>query len=163
MNAQAQALLPRTGYHFRRLPAETRLWATVQKGGQDDCWLWIGGVDRTKYGRIYVDGKVTGAHRAAWAVTFGPIPDGMHVLHKCDNSRCVNPRHLFLGTHRDNMRDMIAKGRAGLRRGPGIQTYCKRGHVLAKTAEYNKNGTRFCGICKRAVRRQWLDAQRRSK
>ena len=83
----------------------------------DDCWEWQGyrgPVDR--YGRFMVkrpDGKRTPrlAHRASWELHSGPIPSGLQVLHRCDNRRCVNPEHLFLGTQLDNIRDMDAKGR----------------------------------------------------
>ena len=75
------------------------------------CWLWNAATDG-RYGTIRTDGKQqTKAHRASWMVHFGPIPKGKHVLHRCDNTLCVNPEHLFLGTHADNMRDMRAKGR----------------------------------------------------
>lgn len=75
------------------------------------CWLWIGSTDTCGYGIGRFAGEVS-AHRASWALTHGPIPPGMHVLHRCDKPACVNPAHLYLGTHQDNMADLRAKGRA---------------------------------------------------
>ena len=77
------------------------------------CWLWSRHVDRHGYGQMTLrDPKRTvTAHRASWITFRGPIPSGMCVLHKCDVRCCVNPSHLFLGTNRDNMDDMTAKGR----------------------------------------------------
>lgn len=63
------------------------------------------------YGVIKVGNKKVRAHRFSWELFVGPIPDGLHVLHRCDNPRCINYDHLFLGTDQDNMSDMIAKGR----------------------------------------------------
>lgn len=76
------------------------------------CWLWIGGKMRKGYGR-FTSGKKNHllAHRIAWQLTNGPIPEGMCVLHRCDNPACVNPAHLWLGTVQDNNQDMIEKGR----------------------------------------------------
>jgi hypothetical protein len=86
------------------------------------CIEWQGYRDRDGYGitsmgHIY-DGTLKNgvrAHRKSWIETHGPIPEGLHVLHKCDNPSCVNVEHLFLGTHTDNMRDMWKKGRASQR------------------------------------------------
>lgn len=75
------------------------------------CWLWTGHVDRCGYGKICVNHRNINSHRAAWAAFRGPIPDGLHVLHSCDVPSCINPDHLFLGTHADNMRDRMVKGR----------------------------------------------------
>ena len=90
-----------------------RFWDKVQKG--DCCWVWIGWRDRNGYGKIRdrTGGKFRDlfAHRVSWEVLYGPIPDGLCVLHRCDNPCCVNPKHLFLGTSADNVHDMISKGR----------------------------------------------------
>ena len=74
--------------------------------------MWIGSLRDTGYGRIYWNGKHgRKAHRVAWEVAHGAIPPGMNVLHRCDERRCVNPAHLFLGTLADNNRDTWEKGR----------------------------------------------------
>lgn len=75
------------------------------------CWLWIGSTVTCGYGIWHAHGQHT-AHRASYVMHKGPIPGGLHVLHKCDRPGCVNPDHLFLGTHQDNMADLRTKGRA---------------------------------------------------
>jgi len=76
------------------------------------CWNWVANKDRDGYGRISQGAKKQHkAHRVAWEIYFGPIPFDMLVLHKCDHPPCVNPYHLFLGTHKDNSEDMVNKGR----------------------------------------------------
>lgn len=82
-----------------------------QSGGPDACHPWMG--SRSKgYGNFGLKGRGrTRAHRSGWELFVGPIPDGLFVCHSCDNPACCNPKHWFLGTHRQNMRDMIQKGR----------------------------------------------------
>jgi hypothetical protein len=92
-----------------------RLWLRVEKTG--DCWLWSGCLDTSGYGNIRVRGKVLRCHRVAWELTHGTVPPGLHVLHRCDVRRCLNPAHLFLGTNADNVADKKAKGRVGAKRG----------------------------------------------
>jgi hypothetical protein len=75
------------------------------------CWLWERSVSEAGYGTLTLKLISKYAHRLAWEVFRGPIPDGLSVLHKCDVRSCVNPDHLFLGTDRDNSDDKIAKGR----------------------------------------------------
>lgn len=85
-------------------------WSRMDKsGGPDACWVWTQYKCRDGYGKY--GKKSTPAHRMAWFVTNGPIPDGMLVCHRCDNPPCCNPAHLFLGTVADNHRDMVQKGR----------------------------------------------------
>jgi HNH endonuclease len=93
----------------RALPV--RFWEKVQK--TETCWVWTGTMETGGYGRINVGGKWQRAHRVAWELSIGPIQAGLCVCHRCDNPPCVNPAHLFLGTQRDNLRDMVAKGRQG--------------------------------------------------
>jgi len=98
---------------FQLLPIAERFLGYVQRTDDvDSCWLWTASM-RGGYGRIKHHGRDIGAHRVAWALTYGTIPDGFSILHRCDNRRCVNPAHLVLGTQRDNIQDMIAKDRLG--------------------------------------------------
>lgn len=88
-----------------------RFWPKVDKqGGVDACWLWIGAI-RGTYGVVWLNRRNEPAHRVSWAMVNGEVPRGLFVLHRCDVRRCVNPAHLFLGRHEDNMRDMSLKGR----------------------------------------------------
>ena len=92
---------------------EKRFWFWVKK--TNTCWLWIGSRDSRGYG-IISRGAQTGkrlerSHRASWIIHFGPVPESICVLHRCDTPACVNPSHLFLGTLSDNSRDMVSKGR----------------------------------------------------
>jgi hypothetical protein len=78
------------------------------------CWNWIAATNARGYGVVGRGGRGAGlhkAHRASWMVHRGDIPDGMWVLHKCDNPRCINPEHLYLGDHQQNVRDMVSRGR----------------------------------------------------
>lgn len=109
-----------------------RFWARVNKAGPTPlhvpalgpCWLWMGCRSRRQvgsrtfdYGYAYDGVRIQRAHRLAWQFTNGAIPDGLCVLHRCDNPRCVNPAHLFLGTQRDNAQDRERKGRRQPARG----------------------------------------------
>lgn len=95
----------------KRPTAEQRLWGRVEKRGPDDCWEWQGNRDSRGYGRFRLEGKSIGVHRAAYILTHGPISADRVVCHRCDNPACCNPAHLFLGTTKDNVQDMIQKGR----------------------------------------------------
>lgn len=86
------------------------------------CWIWLGHLSHKGYG-LYgamdsTGAKTARAHRLSWYAHHGEIPEGMLVLHRCDVPSCINPDHLFLGTHEDNMRDMVAKGRSHTYHGP---------------------------------------------
>jgi hypothetical protein len=98
------------------VPLEEKFWQNVDKCGASvtpvgtPCWLWTGSAPKG-YGRVWINGKTERAHRAAWIMKNGAIPQGLNVLHRCDTSRCVNVSHLFLGTHADNIEDCINKQR----------------------------------------------------
>lgn len=86
-----------------------RFFNFIERDG--DCWIWIGHVTQNGYGQIKYKSKALAAHRLSYEIHKGPISEGMYICHSCDNPRCVNPEHLWEGTHTDNMRDMYAKGR----------------------------------------------------
>lgn len=92
-----------------RYSDDARLWNRVEK--TETCWLWHGSIGKNGYGITRYKGKTMTAHRMAWTLTHGEIPDGLCILHKCDVRVCVNPDHLFLGTYQDNATDAYNKGR----------------------------------------------------
>ena len=119
-------------------------------GDGDMCWLWLGTAGNDGYGRIWVNFSRL-AHRMQWQRFNGPIPNGLFVCHHCDMPLCVNPRHLFLGTQKDNMQDAARKGRMGqgethhnaklteaqvlaIRKDPRIQTEIAKEYGVANTA-----------------------------
>lgn len=84
-------------------------WARVQRG--PGCWTWTGRRTAFGYGELQMAGRHVTAHRLAWELTYGSIPDGQSVLHSCDNPPCCRPTHLWLGSQADNLHDMFRKGR----------------------------------------------------
>jgi hypothetical protein len=119
------------------------------------CWLWTAALLDGRYGLIGRGGKNGGmalAHRVSWKLHNGKVPDGLWVLHKCDVTICVNPDHLFLGTHKDNMIDMTNKGRStfGVRNARSKLT-----EELAKEVKYSSEKARKCarrlGVSESAV------------
>lgn len=132
-------------------PVMERFWAKVQIGSPNDCWPWTGTHVRG-YGRFWIGSRTDGSRRPVIASRFlyaqqvGEIPDGMQVLHRCDNPPCVNPHHLFLGTARDNVVDMLVKGRQANQR----KTSCLRGHAFTPAnTRVRSDGRRDCKSCER--------------
>lgn len=97
--------------HPRYRPLEQRFWSKVEK--TPSCWLWTATklTSGFPYGMIGTDGTNKLAHRVSYELAYGGIPEGMNVLHHCDNPSCVRPDHLFLGTQKENAHDMARKGR----------------------------------------------------
>ena len=134
---------------FNSMPMPERFWAYTEKHG--DCLLWKGATNANGYGAFYFKKKIVTASRVAFELTNGPIPTGLFVCHKCDTPLCVNPDHLFLGTHEDNMIDRDKKNPMG-----GIVTTSKgEGNVKAKLSAHNVFEIRRSILGSRALARQY--------
>jgi hypothetical protein len=122
MNEATATVVP-APQEIKLTPAqEARFWAKVNKAGpimphmESPCWIWTAGKSKKGYGAFFVNGKQLGTHRVAWVLANGQISQdsnqhSLFVCHRCDRRDCTNSSHLFLGTHIDNVRDMVAKGR----------------------------------------------------
>jgi hypothetical protein len=128
-----------------------RFWNKVYK--TESCWLWVGAKTPKGYGQFCHEGKIRRAHRLAYVLAFGEIPAELFVCHKCDNPSCVRPKHLFLGTNRDNVMDAIAK----YGHYQSDKTHCIRGHAFDKNntgrARSRNSVVRYCKKCHAATAR----------
>jgi hypothetical protein len=125
---------------------EERFWSRVQR--TDGCWLWTGAPSNRGYGQLSVERKTVGAHRFAYELMVGPIPQGLELDHLCGVRLCVNPAHLEPVDHRTN----LLRG-SGFAATNAQKTHCPHGHEYTPENTYhnpNPNGGRMCRTCKRA-------------
>jgi len=127
------------------------------------CWLWDGIVGTngrpTLIRHINRKRKTLNVTRFIWEDVKGPIPDGLWVLHKCSVGICVNPDHLYLGTHQNNMADMA---RSGVQKGVR-KTHCPRGHLYDAKYSYRRQTIQVCSICNREKCRAYYARRRAAK
>lgn len=125
-------------------PSALRFWSKIAQR-PDECWEWTGSRNLRGYGQISVDGRTCAAHRIAYELIVGPIPDELTIDHLCSNKWCVNPDHLEPVTGAENTR------RAWESRAPRARrTHCYKGHPYSGDNLYmDKRGRRFCRACKR--------------
>jgi hypothetical protein len=114
----------------RRATLEQRFWRFVDKKETEQCWHWKSAIGSRGYGIFWVGGKRRNefAHRVSYRLNKGEIPQGLVVMHACDNPKCVNPHHLSIGTYSDNTKDSVRKGRAGCLRRKGYLSTSTKMH-----------------------------------
>ena len=125
-----------------------RFWSKVEKS--DGCWLWTAGTSG-KYGSFRIDGSATTAHRVAYALEVGPVPEGLVLDHLCRNTLCVNPSHLEPVTIAENVRRGDLSGNGAEHR---AKTHCPAGHEYAEANTYMYKGGRHCRACRRETVRR---------
>lgn len=139
------------GRRYTEEEFKQKFWDRVEKTG--DCWNWTARKDRLGYGQVRQNGKPALAHRVAYIILVGPIPDGLTLDHLCRNRACVNPKHLKPVTHREN----VLRGESPSARN-AMKTHCPNGHPLVPgnlVLGSVKRGGRECLTCRRAYQRGW--------
>lgn len=146
----------------RRKPQKwiSRFWARIDIGGLDDCWPWLGAKHSHGYGQLVISGKRLYAHRVAYELSIGPIPEGYEIDHVkvrgCHKRSCCNPAHLEAVTPEENK---LRSGWDGVTN--ARKTYCKRGHPYTpENTGINKRGHRYCKACQRVYA---TESRRRKK
>lgn len=137
------------GWKYRAIG---RLLSKIDDTNGTGCWEWQGGKTQTGYGMFFYgtfDGKekMGKAHKAAWVLLKGPVPDGLFVLHRCHNAKCCNPAHLYLGTHMDNMKDRDESGRTS--RGEHRYNFKRDEELVKKIGALREKGLLIDAICTR--------------
>lgn len=131
---------------------EARFWSNVETTGS--CWYWTGTKGRNGYGMFWAGNRRTAAHRTAYQLLVGPIPDGLQIDHLCRTRSCVNPDHLEPVTQAEN----IARGMSGIKN--ASKSTCPKGHAYDST---DTNGRRRCRECTRETSREWARKNRPSR
>ena len=153
--------------HVQRYCSRKCHIAAYSREAPNGCVIWSGAIKDIGYGVITMRNKSYHAHRVAWEVSRGPIPEGRVICHRCDNRACVNPDHMFLGTHLDNSTDMVAKGRSkrGERASWSKLTEAQARQILHDKVTPHATYARELGVSETAIshirkRRNWkcLDA-----
>lgn len=127
------------------ISVEERFWTKVDIKHPNDCWEWKAFKGKDNYGWFHYKTGSETAHRVAYILTYGPIPQGLYVLHNCDNTRCVNPYHLKLGTQADNVKDMKDRNRFY----NSNKTHCINGHEFTPENTIERRGQRECATCRK--------------
>lgn len=125
-----------------------RFWSKVENAGEGECWRWTDALTTHGYGQLWLSGRYISAHRIAWTIAYGPIPDGLLIDHLCRNRACVNAAHLDLVTQRENV--VRGDSAACVRTRRDAQTECLRGHEYTpENTRISRAGYRFCRACER--------------
>lgn len=151
------------GTRTRQCSSECYYYANTRPDGE--CIVWT---KKSKghygYGRACRNNVEIGAHRFSYVTFNGPLGDGLHVCHTCDNPSCVNPAHLFAGTHKDNVQDMLRKGRSKIGRSDNYASKLTRDDVIAirNDGRHDAELAAECGVCESTIylartRRTWAD------
>jgi hypothetical protein len=134
-----------------RISREDLFWSRTDRRGPDECWPWTGVATSHGYGVMVINGKRTIATRYSWSLANDrPWPAGRIACHHCDNPICVNPRHIYAGTHSDNSTDSVVRGRTSGQK----KTHCKNGHELTEQNVWRYGNMRVCKQCQYARARR---------
>ena len=144
------------GTRYWNMPPRTNWFYQRYRVTESGCWEWLGCKDVGGYGRVTLKKTNRLAHRCMYEHMNGEIPDGAHICHKCDNRSCINPEHLYLGTHQDNMKDRDAKGRGVVPRGEHHHkaklTWARVREIRSTEEPANALAKKF-GVCKSTIER----------
>jgi len=132
------------------LPLIRELLQEKVQSDENECWIWQESRDTHGYGRVYFGSYDGHAHRLSYRAFKGPIPNGLFILHSCDNPPCINPDHLKVGTQQDNMDDVRERGR-----GKNKATHCKNGHEFTEENTVWNGSQRFCRACRQTASRNY--------
>jgi hypothetical protein len=154
---------------FVSVPVVARFWSKVAVASDNDCWLWRGAHDQHGRGQMWLNGRNEKAPRIAWLIQHGMLPPiTLQVCHSCDVPACVNPKHLWLGTMKENIQDARRKGRIimwherGAETWQGKKLFCIRGHPFsAENTMVARNGHRRCRECQRNHQRKYYASLKR--